>query len=135
MMSHKSITTLEGEDTVCLATGINLPGAVDWGTIQSCFGHHFKVPLEKRETSDGHQQFSVIVQLTGSRKEAENFEYRLELNGQKRRLIWEATPRSIHDGVSSAIMNSDCLVFDTSIAQRFANNDNLIKKITQFRPV
>ena len=25
--------------------------------------------------------------------------------------------RSIHEGVSSAIMNSDCLVFDTSIAQ------------------
>ena len=29
---------------------------------------------------------------------------RLELNGHHRRLSWEATPRSIHEGVQSAIM-------------------------------
>lgn len=40
-MSHKSITTLQGEDIVFLATDINLPGAVDWVMMQSCFGHHF----------------------------------------------------------------------------------------------
>ena len=55
---------------------------------------------------------------------------RLELNGQRRRLTWEATPRSIHEGVSSAIMNSDCLVFDTSIAQLFADNGNLGINVT-----
>ena len=55
---------------------------------------------------------------------------RLELNGHRRRLAWEATPRSIHEGVSSAIMNSDCLVFDTSIAQLFADNGNLGINVT-----
>jgi hypothetical protein len=45
-------------------------------------------------------------------------------------LTWEATPRSIHEGVSSAIMNSDCLVFDTSIAQLFADNGNLGINVT-----
>lgn len=30
MKLHKSITTLQGEDIVFLATDINLPGAVDW---------------------------------------------------------------------------------------------------------
>ena len=30
MHAHKSITTLQGEDIVFLATDINLPGAVDW---------------------------------------------------------------------------------------------------------
>ena len=29
-LSHKSITTLQGEDIVFLATDITLPGAVDW---------------------------------------------------------------------------------------------------------
>lgn len=38
--------------------------------------------------------------------------------------------RSIHEGVSSAIMNSDCLVFDTSIAQLFADNGNLGINVT-----
>ena len=38
---HKTITTLQGEDIVFLATDINLPGAVDWVMMQSCFGHHF----------------------------------------------------------------------------------------------
>ncbi len=41
MQVHKSITTLQGEDIVFLATDINLPGAVDWVMMQSCFGHHF----------------------------------------------------------------------------------------------
>ena len=58
------------------------------------------------------------------------YSFRLELNGQRRRLTWEATPRSIHEGVSSAIMNSDCLVFDTSIAQLFADNGNLGINVT-----
>lgn len=39
-------------------------------------------------------------------------------------------PRSIHEGVSSAILNSDCLVFDTSIAQLFADNGNLGINVT-----
>ncbi|XP_068992057.1 E3 ubiquitin-protein ligase Siah1 isoform X2 [Neodiprion pinetum] len=130
VMSHKSITTLQGEDIVFLATDINLSGAVDWVMMQSCFGHHFMLVLEKQEKYDGHQQFFAIVQLIGSRKQAENFAYRLELNGHRRRLTWEAMPRSIHEGVSSAILNSDCLVFDTSMAQLFADNGNLGINVT-----
>ncbi|XP_071486337.1 E3 ubiquitin-protein ligase SIAH1-like [Diadema antillarum] len=74
--AHKSITTLQGEDIVFLATDINLPGAVDWVMMQSCFGHHFMLVLEKQEKYDGLQQFFAIVQLIGSRKQAENFAYR-----------------------------------------------------------
>ena len=95
MQVHKSITTLQGEDIVFLATDINLPGtqdiiiynqvlaellssgAVDWVMMQSCFGHHFMLVLEKQEKFDGHQQFFAIVQLIGTRKQAENFAYRL----------------------------------------------------------
>lgn len=130
MHAHKSITTLQGEDIVFLATDINLPGAVDWVMMQSCFGHHFMLVLEKQEKYEGHQQFFAIVLLIGTRKQAENFAYRLELNGNRRRLTWEATPRSIHDGVSAAIMNSDCLVFDTAIAHLFADNGNLGINVT-----
>lgn len=135
MTAHKSITTLQGEDIVFLATDINLPGAVDWVMMQSCFGHHFMLVLEKQEKIDGHQQFFAIVQLIGTRKQAENFAYRLELNGHHRRLSWEATPRSIHEGVQQAIMQSDCLVFDTGIAQLFADNGNLGINVTISRVV
>ncbi|CAH1153816.1 unnamed protein product [Phaedon cochleariae] len=128
--AHKNITTLNGEDIVFLATEINLAGAVDWVMMQSCFGHHFMLVLEKQEKSDGHTQFFAIVQLIGSRKQAEHFAYRLELNGNRRRLIWEAMPRSSHEGVASAIMGSDCLVFDNSIAQHFADNGNLGINVT-----
>lgn len=130
MTAHKSITNLQGEDIVFLATDINLPGAVDWVMMQSCFGHHFMLVLEKQEKIDGHQQFFAIVQLIGTRKQADGFAYRLELNGPKRRLTWEATPRSIHEGVHSAIMNSDCLVFDNSVAHMFADNGNLGINVT-----
>lgn len=56
--------------------------------------------------------------------------FRLELSGHRRRLTWEATPRSIHDGVQSAILSSDCLVFDTNIAQLFADHGNLGINVT-----
>ena len=65
-----------GEDIVFLATDINLPGAVDWVMMQSCFGNHFMLVLEKQEKFDGLQQFFAIVQLIGTRKQAENFAYR-----------------------------------------------------------
>ena len=65
-----------GEDIVFLATDINLPGAVDWVMMQSCYNHHFMLVLEKQEKYDGHQQFFAIVQLIGSRKQAESFAYR-----------------------------------------------------------
>jgi E3 ubiquitin-protein ligase SIAH1 len=45
-------------------------------------------------------------------------------------LTWEAAPRSIHDGIQSAIMSSDCLVFDTNIAQLFADHGNLGINVT-----
>lgn len=130
MHSHKSITTLQGEDIVFLATDINLSGAVDWVMIQSCYAHHFMLVLEKQEKFHGHQQFFAVVQLIGSHKQAENFIYRLELNGHRRRLTWEATPKSIQEGVQSAINTSDCLVFDTHIAQLFADNGNLGINVT-----
>lgn len=130
IQQHKSITTLQGEDIVFLATDITLPGAVDWVMMQSCFGYNFMLVLEKQEKHDSYQQFFAIVQLIGTRKQAEQFAYRLELNGQRRRLTWEATPRSIHDGVQQAITNCDCLVFDTSTAQLFADSGNLGINVT-----
>jgi E3 ubiquitin-protein ligase SIAH1 len=113
-----------------LATDVTLPGAVDWVMMQSCFGSHFMLVLEKQEKFDGHVQFFAVVQLIGARKQAEQFAYRLELNGHRRRLTWEATPRSIHEGVASAIANSDCLVFDTAVATMFSENGNLGINVT-----
>lgn len=72
----KIYTLIIGEDIVFLATDIALPGAVDWVMMQSCFGHHFMLVLEKQEKYDGLQQFFAIVQLIGTRKQADNFAYR-----------------------------------------------------------
>jgi len=85
--------------------------------------------LEKQE-HEGRQMFYAIVQLIGTRRQAEGFAYRLELNGQRRRLTWEATPRSIHDGVQQAIQVSDCMVFDSNCAQMFSENGNLGINVT-----
>lgn len=136
---HKSITTLQGEDIVFLATDINLPGAVDWVMMQSCFEENFMLVLgrerefhietkvlipekqEKYDPTQSAQMFYAVVQLIGSKKEADNFVYRLELSSaNRRRMSWEATPRSIHEGVAFAIQQSDCLAFDTNAAQLFA---------------
>lgn len=60
-----------------LATDINLPGAVDWVMMQSCFGAYFMLVLEKQDKFDhGQQMFYAVVQLIGAKKDAENFIYR-----------------------------------------------------------
>ncbi|OWA50987.1 E3 ubiquitin-protein ligase Siah1 [Hypsibius exemplaris] len=130
--SHKSITTLQGEDIVFLATDISLPGAVDWVMMQSCFGQHFMLILEKQEKVDGSTFFYAVVQFVGNRKDAQNFAYRLELNahGNRRRLTWEANPKSIHEGVYQALFSKDCLMFDSNIANLFAENGNLGINVT-----
>ncbi|XP_062512840.1 E3 ubiquitin-protein ligase SIAH1-like [Corticium candelabrum] len=131
--THKSITTLVGEDIVFLATDITLAGSVDWVMMQSCYGHHFMLVLEKQERSDISQQFYAVVQIIGSKQVAENFTYKLELNGRGKRLVWEAVPRSVHDGVASAVQESDCLSFDGGTARHFAENGNLGINVTIYR--
>uniref|UniRef100_A0A0N5C910 E3 ubiquitin-protein ligase n=1 Tax=Strongyloides papillosus TaxID=174720 RepID=A0A0N5C910_STREA len=130
MKAHRSITTLQGEDIVFLATDISLPGAVDWVMLQSCYGCHFMLVLEKQEKYGNTEQFYAIVQLIGSKKEAEQFIYRLELSNQKRRLCWEAAPKSIHEGISSSLNCSDCLLFDSKLAKLFSENGNLGINVT-----
>ncbi|XP_077512166.1 E3 ubiquitin-protein ligase Siah1-like [Amblyomma americanum] len=120
----------EGEHIVLQATDINVPDALNWVMVQSCFGHHFMVVLKKQEKYDGYQQFFAMVQLMGSQAQADKFIYRLELNGHKRRLTWEAPPRIIRTGVQAVIVNSDCLVFDSSMAQLFAYSGNLVIEVT-----
>lgn len=131
---HKSITTLSGEDIVFLATDINLKGAVDWVMIQSCFNHHFLLVLEKQEFKSGQQLFFAVVQLIGSKKDAEKFRYKLELggntSGHSRRLQWEARTNSVLDGIQSAITSHDCLVFDARMAEHFLTNIHQMDKET-----
>lgn len=69
--------------------------AVDWVMMQSCYGQHFMLVLEKQEKSDG-QHFFAIVQLIGSRKHAEKFAYRLELNGTRKRMTWEVLHKFVY---------------------------------------
>ncbi|XP_077312062.1 E3 ubiquitin-protein ligase SIAH1-like [Lithobates pipiens] len=125
---HKLITLQEEE--IVFNANVNIPGTGTWAVIQSCFGLHFMFVLKKPEECNCHQQLFAIVQLIGTRNQAENFAYRLALNSHHRRLTWEATPRSIHEGITTAIRNKDCLVFDAITAQLFAKNGRLRIKVT-----
>ena len=64
-----------GDDIVFLATSVNVPGPVDWIMMQTCFGYHFVLFLEKQETEGNETDplFYSTVQLIGTRKQAESF--------------------------------------------------------------
>ncbi|XP_053435089.1 E3 ubiquitin-protein ligase SIAH1-like [Nycticebus coucang] len=125
MGQHDSVTVLQGETTIFLAMNINVHGTFYWVMMQSCFGLHFLVVLQKQENHPGQVRFCAILQLLATAQQAENFTYRLELKGHRRQLTWEATPQSIREGIETAMMNSDCLVFDINTAQLFAENGHL----------
>ncbi|XP_065191360.1 E3 ubiquitin-protein ligase Siah1-like [Sycon ciliatum] len=138
--AHKTITTLQGEDIVFLATDVNLRGAVDWVMMQGCYNCNFLLALEKQEkTAPDHPDlppvamFYAVVQIIGTRQQAEHFVYKLELSNSasSRRLLWESVPRSIQDGLASAITQHDCLTFDAGTAALFADNGgNLAINVT-----
>ncbi|XP_051871108.1 E3 ubiquitin-protein ligase SIAH2-like [Pristis pectinata] len=125
--SHRGVARLQGESVVFLATGVHLPGSAGWVTVQSCLGHHFVLVLEKQE---GHQRFLAFVLLLGTSRQAEGFSYRLLLNGHRRRLTWEATPRGVAEGPASTGTSTDSLVFDTVMAQTFASDGSLAINVT-----
>ncbi|KAG5194275.1 hypothetical protein MJG53_020266 [Ovis ammon polii x Ovis aries] len=132
VMQHynNSVITLEGEVVVFLAVNVNLAGTLDWVMVQSCFGSQFLLILEKLEIHAGYRKFFAAVQLIGTREQAEHFTYRLELNGTRRRLMWEATPLSIHERIETAFLNCDCLVFHPRVAELFAENGDLSINVT-----
>lgn len=43
--------------------------------MQLCFNSHFMLVLEKQDKAD-NQQFFAVVQLIGTKNEAENFSYK-----------------------------------------------------------
>uniref|UniRef100_A0A4W3IDN4 E3 ubiquitin-protein ligase n=1 Tax=Callorhinchus milii TaxID=7868 RepID=A0A4W3IDN4_CALMI len=128
--THNNVSTLWGEHIVFLATDIHLPGAVQWVMIQACFNHHFMLVLEKQEKYEGHQQFFVYVLLIGTPEQAESFLYQLELKRNRRRLTWEATPKGITESPVPVITTNDSLIFDTLMAQLFADKGSLAINVT-----
>ncbi|XP_075394553.1 E3 ubiquitin-protein ligase SIAH1A-like, partial [Tenrec ecaudatus] len=131
LMRHRTpITMVEGPNAVLHATDIDLPGTVDWVMIQSCFGFQFMIVMEKQVGLYGHEPIFALVQLIGTREQAENFACQLELSSPGRRLTWTSHPRSIREGVRTAILNHDCLGFDITVAQCFAENDTLSMNVT-----
>ncbi|ODM91288.1 E3 ubiquitin-protein ligase sina [Orchesella cincta] len=98
--------------------------------IQSCFGHNFIAVLGKQYHQNGEEQYHALVQLVGSREDSQKFCYRLELSaGQYRRLVWNGTTRSIHDGIISAIESGDCFLFDSKTVEICAENQSLQMRV------
>ncbi|XP_036611588.1 E3 ubiquitin-protein ligase SIAH2-like [Trichosurus vulpecula] len=128
--AHKDIVTISGKNITFFADNFNVPTHNIWVVMQSCLGHDFMVVLERRDKFQDHPQFFATVLFIGTKEQAENFAYRLELNGNGQKLIWEATTLSIHYGVAAAILNNKCLSFDMSRAQVFAQDRKLRIKVT-----
>jgi E3 ubiquitin-protein ligase SIAH1 len=122
MKSHECITPLKNVDFEVIVPDINEPGQDHWSCVMSHLDHHFILVLVKQVKCYGHHHFFATVQLIGTKKQAEKFVYWLFIEKEERLVMWEATPRSIHEGVSSAITNSDCLVF---AVEHFADKGKL----------
>lgn len=124
MIAHRAIPSMQSLDMVFLASEVEISGPAYWVTMQGCFGQHFMHVL-KKQMYKGCQHFFSIVQLFGSQEQSERFTYTVVLNGHDRRLTWEGRPRSIDEGISTAISNCDCLVFCINMAKHFLYDDCL----------
>ncbi|CAL8105450.1 unnamed protein product [Orchesella dallaii] len=122
---HQRVPSWNGEELVISATNINVPGPLYWVVLQLCYGHSFVIVIGKHYRENG-EQFHVLVQLIGSRRQCEKFFCRLELTGRGgQRYVWDGPPRSIHDGITSAVNNNECFLFDGSIAHFCSSSGTL----------
>ncbi|EGT33970.1 hypothetical protein CAEBREN_21558 [Caenorhabditis brenneri] len=127
---HKSMDTFQGEQILFVAHNTDFPGRVGWAMNQKCFNADFIFFLMKRE--DPH--FYGFVQLIGSKKEAQEFAYKLELSAKNGTATksWEATPRSLQEGNSFA---PDCLTLNEEDAMTFAVDAKLGIEVTITRKI
>jgi hypothetical protein len=52
---------IKGQDIIFAAKDIGLSEARDWAMIQSCFGRHFLLILQKRRKFFGQQRYFAAV--------------------------------------------------------------------------
>ncbi|XP_062392488.1 E3 ubiquitin-protein ligase Siah2 [Sardina pilchardus] len=127
IQAHQPITDQEGEEVLFLISDINVPDRVDSVMLQSCFEQKFVLVVKKEAVVRGSPtSFFATVLFAGVSDEAEGFVYRLELRGNRRRLMWEAAPRAIQrGGLANAVTDSDCMVFDSAVANLFTDSGKL----------
>ncbi|KAI3382461.1 hypothetical protein SNEBB_003284 [Seison nebaliae] len=131
---HKAITTLTGPEIVFLVTEIDLHGGADWVMLQRCYKKTFMLILEKElNEKNSKSSFHAIVQILGTKKEAENFTYKLELKKDSRQLSWESNCWNIVDGFDHAVHSSHSFYFDSKTAKDFADAGNLAINVTIHR--
>ncbi|XP_017028136.1 probable E3 ubiquitin-protein ligase sinah [Drosophila kikkawai] len=132
--THENIITMDGTDIIFLATNVNLEGALDWTMVQTCFGRHFLLSLEKISIGSDFQQFFATCRIIGSVLDAADFVYHITLEANNRILRWKSTPKSIRESFS--FVNSDFLVLNKTTVQLFAKDGDLalnvvIKKVNE----
>ncbi|XP_076130813.1 E3 ubiquitin-protein ligase Siah2 [Alosa pseudoharengus] len=126
IQAHQPITDQEGEEVLFLISNINVPDRVDSVMLQSCFQQKFVLVVKKEAVVRGSPtSFFAALLFVGVSEVAEGFVYRLELRGNRRRLMWEATPRAIQRGLANAVTDSDCMVFDSAVANLFTDSGTL----------
>jgi E3 ubiquitin-protein ligase SIAH1 len=122
--AHPSIVTLQGEDIIFLATEIDMAASMDWVMMQSCFGHHFLLVLQK-QYQDPHSQYYIQVIQMGSKNEAKHFRYNLQLHAGSRKLNFQSAPKSLDDVNTADVFRKECLHFDSHLAMLFVRENNL----------
>ncbi|KAL2094181.1 hypothetical protein ACEWY4_008900 [Coilia grayii] len=135
IQAHRLITHREGKEVVFpLSNSSAAADAVDRVMLQSCFGRAFVLVVKKQPVvAGGPASFFATVLFVGASEEAEGFVYRLELRGDRRRLMWEATPRAIQGSLATGPTDSDCMMFEPSVASLFTASGTLGLHVSIYR--
>lgn len=121
---HKTIPLSQGQETVFVISDYDSPWCHKWVMFLSAFQRDFLLTVEK-DVKHNETQYNSLVQLMGPHSEAANFLYRLELNGNFRRLAWEGRTTSTAVDMRITVSREDCLTFSAVTALHFAINSNL----------
>nr|CAD7401008.1 unnamed protein product [Timema cristinae] len=128
--AHVAIVTLQGETISFTSKEVSLPSGVDYMIMQSCFSRYFLIYILKIQLIEEYTQYFGFVQLIGSWRDANQFEYNLEFRGPTFTLKWKNVTSSINQNLTHEFLTTQCLVFGPSSIPLSDDNDSLVMNVT-----
>ncbi|XP_065336755.1 E3 ubiquitin-protein ligase Siah2-like [Cloeon dipterum] len=94
-------------------------GAFEWLMAQHCHGRDFLVVVRRLN----EQQYVAYVLFIGTKKEAGQFFYRLNLCSEQQKAAFQAATRSVAEGINAPTDHKDCFFFSQEDVESSMDGD------------
>lgn len=125
---HSDIAVSNGSELKVTIQRVRLHSNI-WTFMMNCFDQHFLAVFKLTDA------FTAVVYLIGSKRDASNYLYQIQLQKGQTKTGWQATTMSISENFDNVRYRGECLIIEDATMEHFKDNESYnmemeIKKIT-----